>query len=412
LVQSSGLKDWITVQVANLHREDTASKLEPLSADHNSMDGLNPHLVIVDEFHAHKDRGVIDVLETAMGARRQPLMFQITTAGDDPVSPCGDQHDYACKVLDGALVDETFFAFIAHADEGDDWLDERTWQKANPHWGVSVNPDDMRALATKAKSMPAAAAAFKQKRLNLWVNATAPCLSVDGWRKGQSTWTLEEMAGESCYIGIDLASKIDLCVLSAVFPPQPGRGKTRIWQAIWTPADTLTDRAHRDRAPYEVWAEQGWLRTTPGTRIDHGVILEALRDLRALGVDIEKVGYDPWHADLLIEQIAKDGIAEDQLIAVPQTYAGMSSACLRFQADILSGEIDARGCPVTTWAVSNTVGQSDNKGNLMFTKGKSRGRIDPVIAPTIAMALWLREPVRPAAGVEAEWLSFEDFDIV
>src|SRR4029077_10738902 len=151
LVQSSGLRSRISVQVSNLHSEATSSKVEPLSSDYNSMDGLNPHCVIVDELHAHKDRGVLDVLETAMGARRQPLMFQITTAGDDPVSVCGDQHDYACKILDGLLVDESFFCFIASSDPGDDWQDEATWIKANPHWNISVKPDDMRALALKAK---------------------------------------------------------------------------------------------------------------------------------------------------------------------------------------------------------------------------------------------------------------------
>src|SRR5262245_50686959 len=208
LVERSGLRSRIEVLKANLHRDELAQKLEPLGADKDSTDGLNPHLIIVDEFHAQKDRGLLDVMETATGARRQPLNFQITTAGDDPLSPCGDQHDYACKILDGVIEDETFFAFMAHADPDDDWQDERTWEKANPNYRVSVKPEDMRALAQKAIHMPAAAASFKQKRLNLWVNATAPCLSVDGWRKGQSTWAPEDLAHEPCYVGVDLSAKI------------------------------------------------------------------------------------------------------------------------------------------------------------------------------------------------------------
>lgn len=392
LVQSSGLKDRITVQVANMHRDATASKLEPLSADHNSMDGLNPHLVIVDELHAHKDRGVLDVLETAMGARRQPLMFEITTAGDDPVSPCGDEHEYACKILDGLIEDETFFGFIAHADLDDDWLSPETWRKANPHFGLSVKPDDMAALAVKAKHMPAAAAEFKQKRLNLWVSATSPCLSVDGWRKGQSEWDPTELEHESCFIGIDLASKIDLMALSAVFPPTVGRPSWRWLQYLWTPAETLLERERRDRAPYSVWVERGWLQTTPGTRIDHRVVRPVIAELRKK-YDVESIGFDPWHADKLIEElIHEDGFAEEQVIAIPQTYQGMSSACLRVQADILAGEIDARRCPVTAWAVSNVVANRDGKDNLMFAKGRSRGRIDPVIAPTIGTVLYLRQP--------------------
>jgi phage terminase large subunit-like protein len=150
LVTSSGLKDRLKVQVSNIHDERTSSKLEPLSADFDSMDGLNPNMVNIDEMHAHKTRGVIDVLETATGARRQPLVNKITTAGDDPVSPCGDEHDYACKVLEQIIEDDTYFAFIAHADPEDDWASLETARKANPNYGVSVKPDDLAAKVVKA----------------------------------------------------------------------------------------------------------------------------------------------------------------------------------------------------------------------------------------------------------------------
>lgn len=193
LVKSSGLSDRIKVNAANLSREATESKLEALGSDSDTTDGLNPHFVGVDELHAFKTRGLLDVVESATGSRLNPLIFQITTAGNTSVSVCGDQHDYACRILEGVLADDAstlaFFAFIAHADPEDDPWSEATWQKANPHWGISVEPDDMRKLAAKAKQIPSAAAEFKQKRLNLWVNASNPCLSVEGWRKGQTDWT-------------------------------------------------------------------------------------------------------------------------------------------------------------------------------------------------------------------------------
>jgi phage terminase large subunit-like protein len=399
LVESSGLKSRIVVQVASLSRDDTSSKLVPLGADADSTDGLNPNFVNIDEYQAHKTRALIDVLETATGSRRQPLHFKIGTAGDDPVSPCGDEFDYACKILEGVLVDENYFAFIASADPTDDWQDEATWIKANPNWNISIKPDDMRSLATKAKGIPSAAATFKQKRLCLWTNASNPCLSVEGWKRGQNpnrltreAW-LAELEHEPVFVGIDLASKIDLCCCSLVFPPGLGRGSWRIIQHIWTPADTLADRAHRDRAPYLVWEQAGWLKTNPGTMIDHELIRAVLIDARQR-YSLMRVGFDPWHADALISRIvAEDGFTEEQVLAVPQTYGGMSSACLKVQAEILSGAMDARGCPVTAWSVSNVVANHDGKDNLMFAKGKSRGRIDPVIAATIAVALKLREPV-------------------
>jgi phage terminase large subunit-like protein len=403
LVQSSGLKKRIKVMVANLHREDTASKLEPLGADHDSTDGLNPNVVAVDEMHAMKDRGMLDVMETATGARRQPMIYEITTFGDDPVSPWGDQHDYACKILDGTLTDETFYTFSAHADPDDDWMSPETARKANPNYGISVNPEDLASKVLKAKGIPSAAATYKQKHLNLLVNASNPCLSVDGWRKGQSDWEEADLEHESCFVGVDLASRLDLCALSFLFPPGPGRPKWRVIQRIWTPADTLADRAHRDRAPYHVWVEQGRLIAHPGTSIDHDVVRQAILEARD-HYDILKIGFDPWHAETPIQNLIKlDGFSETQVLAVPQTFAGLSSACLRMQADIMAGDIDARRCPVTAWAVSNVVDQRDGKDNMLFIKKKSRGRIDPVMSATNAMALAIRHLAEVPVGVSAEW---------
>jgi len=394
----------IKVLVANMHRDDTSSKLEPLGADHDSTDGLNPNVVVVDEMHAMKDRGMLDVMETATGARRQPVIYEITTFGDDPVSPWGDQNDYSQKILDGVLVDDSFFVFTTHADPEDDWMSPETARKANPNYGISVNPEDLASKVLKAKGIPSAAATYKQKHLNLPGNATNPCLSVDGWRKGQTPFREDSLEHESCYVGVDLSTKIDLCSASFVFPPTPGRKAWKVIQRIWTPADTLKDRAHADRAPYEVWAEQGWLTRAPGTSIDHTLVREMLVSMRAL-YDIEQIGFDPWHAGTLIHDLVKlDGFAEAQVLEVPQTFAGLASAEATFKALVLAGEVDARGCPVTSWAVSNVVEQVDGKGNIQFTKKKSRGRIDPVKSITIAMSLALRDPARMDEGPMAEWL--------
>jgi len=406
MVQSSGLARRIQVLVSNLHRDDTASKLVPLGADHDSTDGLNPNVVVADEIHAMRDRGMLDVMETATGARRQPLIYGITTFGDDPVSVWGDQNDYANKILEGVLVDESFFTFTTHADVGDDWTLPTTAAKANPNYGISVNPQDLASKVLKAQGIPSAAATYKQKHLNLLVNTTAPCLSVDGWRAGQSLGSRDAfeaaLLGESCWVGIDLASKIDLCAMSLVFPPTKDRPTWKIIQRLWTPEDTLKDRAHRDRAPYDIWVDEGWLRTTPGTRIDHNVLIEELRLLRTK-FQIQLIGFDPWHADKVIDDLKKEpwiSAPDDSVLEVPQTYAGMSSACLRIQADILAGEVDAGGCPVTAWSVSNTAGQNDGKDNLLFVKKKSRGRIDPVIAMTMGLALWLKHATPTAPNYD------------
>jgi phage terminase large subunit-like protein len=404
LVKSSILKVGIECFARSLCDPTTMSKLEPLGSDSDSTDGLNPHLIIQDEFHAYKDRKMIDVLETATGARQQPMDMRITTAGDDPVSPGGDEHAYACQVLEQVIDDEQYFAFIAHADLDDDWMSVKTWKKANPNYGVSVQPDDLEALCRKAKNMPAAAATFQQKRLNIWVNTSAPWLSLDGWRKGQTTnWTPTDLLHESCFAGVDLASKLDLCPLVLVFPPTVGRATWKLLRWVWTPEETLLDRAHRDRAPYDLWHtqtlfERPILETTPGTNVDHQVIRQVLGELRTL-FDIERIGFDPWHADTLIDQLVnEDGFAKEQVLAVPQTYAGMSSGAKKFEAEVLAGNIDAGGCPLMAWCVSNVVVQRDGKDNIYPVKKKSRGRIDPIMAAIIGVNLALRlQQVKPAA---------------
>jgi phage terminase large subunit-like protein len=383
LVQSSGLRSRIKVLTANLHRDDTASKLEPLGADHDSTDGLNPSLIINDEMHAQKDRGLMDVMETATGSRRQPVNFQITTAGDDPLTPCGDQHDYATKVLERVFTDETFFAFIAHADLDDDWTQERTWRKANPNYGVSVKPDDLRALARKARHMSSAAAAFKQKRLNLWVNAIAPWLSLEGWRAGQSHWTAESMRGEVCWIGVDLSSKIDLTAVVIVFPPTATRHTWRVLAECLTPADTLEERARRDRVPYERWVEQGHLHTNPGNRIDQDVVADMVK--RAAGLyDVQGVGIDPWNAGNLVTHLEAENIL---VVEIPQNVAQMSAPAKEFEADVLDALVDGGDNPLLTWCISNAVAPPDNRGNIFISKRRSRGRIDPVVGAVMARKL-------------------------
>ena len=394
LVQSSGLKNRVKVMARNLHRVDTESKLEPLGA--NPEDGLNPCLIIIDEFHKIKSRETIDVMETATGSRRQPLNFQITTAGDDPISPCGDQHGYACNILDQVVDDETVFCFIAHCDPDDDWTLEATAIKANPNFGVSIKPDDLRALVVKAIHMPGAAAAYKQKRLNLWVNTAQPWLAIDGWKQGQTTgdaaWTLESMRGEVCFAAVDLSSKIDLAALAFLFPPTATRSSWRYLVRCFTPADTLLARSRRDRAPYLQWAKElipgtPWpvLTTNPGNRIDQDVIRAAVKDAKVLfGVDIQLVGFDPWNAGTIENDLETDGFP---VLEIPQTIKHMTLPSKDFEAEVLDGLVDAGGNPLLAVQASNVVVYRDGPDNIKPVKKRSSGRIDGIVAMIMARKL-------------------------
>lgn len=394
LVRSSGLRARIAIQARNLHCEATSSKLEPLGAD--PVDGLNPHFIGVDELHKWTTRERLDVMETSRGARRQPLLVQITTAGDDPVSVCGDQHDYAVKILDQVIEDETFFAFIASADEGDDWLDESTWRKANPNYGVSVKPDYLREIATKARHMPAAANAFKRDHLNLWVNADAPWLSIEGWRSGQTKWSLESLRGATCWAAVDLSSKIDLAAVAFCFAPT---GKRKSWRYVvrhFTPADTLLERSRRDRAPYQLWTQRiipgtpwPYLTTNPGNRLDQDVVTAAIQDARdRFAWRIEHIGFDPWGAGTIEQDLQADGFS---VVEIPQSLKALSPPSKEFEADVLDGLVDAGGDPLLLWEASNVVVYRDGPDNIKPVKKKSRGKIDGIVAAIMARKLAMLE---------------------
>lgn len=390
LVSRSGLKSRLKVNAKSIYSEKTASKLEPLGADAETTDGLNPYCIISDEIHAMKTRDLMDVMESGTGARDTFLHYQITTAGSDPVSVCGEQHDYACKILDGVLEEDeatvAFFAFIASADPDDDPWDERTWRKANPHWGISVNPDELRKYAAQAKQMPRTAAEFQQKRLNLWVNADDPWLSIDGWKQGQRTepraaW-LAPLERQACYIGVDLSSKIDLTAIAVLFPWE--EAAWRLLVEAFTPADTLRERAKRDRAPYQRWVDEGWLRTTPGNRVDYDAVLEVLLELAAR-YDVRGIGVDPWNAGNLVNDLQAEGVQD--VTEVPYTFAHMSAPAKDWEADVLDGLVDGNANPLATWCTANAVVQKDGKDNILPIKKRSRGRIDPVVAAIIARKL-------------------------
>ena len=365
-----------------------AAQLRTLSSKDDSLDGLSPHLVIVDEYHAHPDRKVYDVLETALGAREQPLFLTITTAGSDPHTPCGELHDHACRVLDTAVSDDRMFAFIAHADAGDDPHEEETWRKANPNLGVSVLLDDMRERSDRARSMPSAQAAFKQKRLNIWVKAVSPWLDIEAWQVGQSTWDAAELDGRRCWGGLDLAAKIDLAAFVLLFLPEPDDADRR-WRLLswfFTPKQDIEKREKRWIVPLERWADEGLLEVTPGARIDHGAIRDAVVEADQR-FRIERVGFDPWNIGNFDHELQEVlGWDEDRVIEVRQTYAGLSWASKELEAEVASRHVDAGGNEVMTWMAANAIVDQDSSGNIRPTKNpkKLRGRIDGIVATVIA----------------------------
>ena len=273
--------------------EGTASKFEPLGQDADTLDGLNLHGAALDELHAHKTRAMLDVLETATGARRQPLLICISAAGWDRNSLCWTMHDYALKVLEGVLEDETFFPYIASLDEGDDPMDEAVFVKANPNLGVSVGLESIREQAEKAKQVPSALNAFLRYRMNVWTDSHSQWLDMDTWDACSMGVDADELEGRECIGGLNLATTTDLTALVLLFPDE--EGGFGVLPFFWIPEDNIRKRADRDRVPYYVWVREGLIKPTPGNVCDYDTVRGDIKRLFER-FRIRELVYDCWNA--------------------------------------------------------------------------------------------------------------------
>ncbi|HEY8415130.1 MAG TPA: terminase large subunit, partial [Thermaerobacter sp.] len=254
----------------------TGGKFAPLSKDTKSLDGLNPHLGIIDEYHAHPTREMYDLLVSAMGKRLQPLLFIITTAGFDLAGPCYEEYQYLTKVLEGELENEQYFAYIAQLDPDDNPQDESTWIKANPLLAATeAGMEYLRGELQAALDIPSQMRSFLTKNLNMWVDQREEgYMPMDRWRAcaAGSENPMPDLAGRECYIGVDLSAKIDLTSVGVVFPL--GGGRFAVLSHSFIPEERLRQRLKTDRVPYDAWARMGWLTVIPGAVVDQSAIID------------------------------------------------------------------------------------------------------------------------------------------
>lgn len=385
VLRSRVIREFVQVLRHNLHAPDTESKLEALGANEDTLDGLRPHIAIGDEIHKHANPDLVDVIESGMGTRRQPLLVEITTAGEQMESVYGYHRNISEQVLDGVIELDEWFAFVAAADPEDDWTAEATWRKANPNYGVSVKPDFVAKEAKKALANPNEQPKFRRLYLGQRVDAVDSYLPIGAWDACRDTVSDEELRAAPCYIGVDLSSRIDLtaAVNLWVLPDQ----RIVIRPKLWLPSEHLEDRRRRDRVPYPQWRDQGLLETTEGSVVDQQVIRRHLVAQREAW-DVREIGYDPWNAHELMQQL-KD---QDELTVteVRQGFQSMSAATKRFLELVLQGRLAHGGHAVLRWMAANMKVRTDPNENAMPCKKKSRQRIDGIVAAIIALALALR----------------------
>ncbi|NIF85259.1 terminase large subunit [Comamonas sp. Tr-654] len=359
-----------------------ASVFAPLPANADSLDGLNPSAVLFDELHAQADRDVWDVMESALGARRHPLLSAITTAGFILNGICVELRSYLVSVLDGKRQDDDLFGYIYTLDVGDDPYDERNWTKANPGLGRSKTWDYMRAQARKAKALPGARANFLTKDLNIWCNSAEGWFDIQVWDKGGKPFNREMLKGRRCFGGLDLASVRDLTAFVLVFPPLEGETTVHILAWFWAP-ESKQDEEADDEANYRQWAEEGWLTLTPGNVTDYGavhdVVVQAGKDY-----EIEQLGFDDWNA----QQLVNDLLAADlPMVNIPQNTGGMGPGSKELERLVYGGLLAHGGNPVLRYCAGNVSLLFDTNGNYRPNKkaSKENGRIDGIVAAVMAL---------------------------
>lgn len=383
VLRSEDLSQLVSVYRAALAVDSTMSSFQPLSADDRTMDGLNPHAIIIDELHKHRNRNVLDVLDTAMGSRRQPLMWIITTAGDDnPESVYAQEHTYARNVVQKSFVDDEWFVYIATLDDGDRWDDPKVWIKANPNLGVSVKLDDLTRQCRAAKFNPAKQMEFRRLRLNLRTPSSTQLISGAVWdANGLGQIDPDSLRGRRCFGGLDLATKTDLAAWVKLFPPvEPGE-RWKVTAHFWMPAMTVQQKSDRDQVQYQRWISEGLIEPTEGNIIDHNEIEKVvLEDARLY--DLAAVAFDPWNAAQISTNLISGGLPMKEFIQGIRSYTAPTKELLAW---LLAGKIDHGNNPVLRWMALNLRVKTDVNENYMPTKKLSVGRIDGAMALIMAI---------------------------
>lgn len=379
----------------------SGSRYTALSAESRTKHGKSSAVVIFDELAQFgQDRRLYDVMTTSTAAHDAPLIFYISTQAENDAALFSELVDYGKKVNAGEIDDPSFVAFIYEVPpEADPW-DEKNWFLANPFLGIFKNLEVMRRDAHRARTMPGAEAAFRNLHLNQRVASDAAFIPVDVWKRNgeQPDADLFE-SGCPCWGGLDLSAKNDLT--AAEFACMDDDRQWHTLSYFWTPKDGIKERSQRDRVPYDLWAEQGFITAVPGPVIDYEYVARFLGDCHAR-FNIQAIRFDRWRIDYLKQELIKQGIPcwiegkDDpvpgglRLIPHGQGFKDFAPAVDRLEDLLLEGRIRHGGHPVLTMCAANTRVVKDPAGNRKFDKMKSTGRIDGLVA--LGMALnWTQE---------------------
>lgn len=393
---SAGFRAGLGVEVAaeSIFRPANGSFFKPLIG--KPGDGSSPSCYICDEYHEHPDDTQLDTMRTGMGAREQPLAIVITTAGEDVASPCHLLQQDVQKILEGTITDgaaEETFGVIWTIDEGDAWDSDEALQKANPNYGVSVFPEQLRSLRDEAIRSPRKQNVFKTKRLNVWVHARDPWMNMELWNRLADAPPEAEFAGARCWMAMDLSSKIDLTAVVRLYRREiEGASHYYAYATHYIPEARaqMPEFQH-----YQGWVLEGHLKATDGDAIDYATVQA---DTLALAGTVETacLAFDPWNAAASAQAFQAEGLP---VVEVPQNVRHLSEPMKEIEALVLAGRLHHTGDPVLTWCVSNVTAKEDANGNLFPRKESREAKIDPAVAMITAMSRAMLDKAAPKRSV-------------
>ncbi len=360
----------------------TNSYYQVLSAEAYTKHGLNCHGVVYDELHSTPSRELFDVMTKGSGdARTQPLFFLITTAGSDRGSVCYEQHVKARSLLEGRLVDPTYYPVIYGIPEDADWGDEKNWYLANPSLDHTITLDKVKAAYQSAKENPVEENLFRQLRLNQWTKQDVRWMPMDKWDACAYDVDPEDLIGRECYGGLDLSSTSDLTAFVLIFPPRTEEEKYIILPYCWIPEDNMRIRIRRDHVPYDAWEKTGDLQTTEGNVIHYGFIEKFIEQLGEK-YHILEIAFDRWGATQMVQDLEGMGF---KVVPFGQGYKDMSPPTKELMKLVLEKRIAHGGHPVLRWCMDNVYVRKDPAGNIKMDKEKSTEKIDVAVASVMAL---------------------------
>lgn len=376
-------KEFLDPYRDTIKYERTLSFLKVLAADSSKLDGPNASMYLIDEYHAAKNSGVKDVLQSSQGMRENPMAVIITTAGFDRLGVCYQYREMCTEVVSGLKEDDTLFIAIYCLDKEDDWKDEAVWVKSNPNLGVTVQTKYLKTQVRKAINTPSDEVGIKTKNLNIWCDAEKTWIKDDYILSASANVNLEEYNGLDCFIGVDLSSTSDLTSFSVMIPTT----EKMVWKTFYfLPEAALTEKRFKEL--YGEWARQGALCITPGNVVDYDFILNKIMEIGQI-LNIVTIGYDSWNATQFVINCTEKGLPMEPY---SQSIGNFNKPTKELERLLLSGVAVIDNNIITRHCFRNVVMARDKNGNTKPSKQYEEKKIDGVIAMIEALGVYLMCP--------------------